>query len=156
MVCVGSSALLCGKQLRTVVLFEQCLGRRPTHLNLGPFGRVSSNSSLERSSAQSETCGVWSRPIYPDSAREPWPPVPRPCLSSASSPVCCAANQAAACPSRMGTYHGSSISPLMIFTTRDASSKSEVAIAKVTLTRLSRGRSNSIDKFRGVNSTRRK
>jgi hypothetical protein len=48
-----------------------------------------------------------------------------------------------------------SISPLMIFTTCDASANSVAAIAKVTLTRLSLGRSSSIDNFCGVKSTRR-
>ena len=42
----------------------------------------------------------------------------------------------------------------MIFITRDASSKSEIAMQKVTLTRLSLGRSNSIDSLSCVNSTR--
>src|ERR1700730_16719028 len=49
-------------------------------------------------------------------------------------------------------HQGGSISPLMIFTTCDAS---VAAIAKVTLTRLSLGRSSSIDNFCGVKSTRR-
>jgi hypothetical protein len=43
----------------------------------------------------------------------------------------------------------------MIFITRDASSKSEIAMQKVTLTRSSLGRSNSIDSLSGVNSTDR-
>jgi hypothetical protein len=44
----------------------------------------------------------------------------------------------------------------MIFTTRDASSKSEGAIVNVTLRRLSFGRSISMDKLSEVNSTRRR
>ena len=44
----------------------------------------------------------------------------------------------------------------MIFTTRDASSKSEGAIVKVRLRRLSFGRPSSIDSPCKVNSTRRK
>src|SRR5438270_4979166 len=43
----------------------------------------------------------------------------------------------------------------MIFTTCDASANSVAAIAKVALTRLSLGRSSSIDNFCGVKSTRR-
>jgi len=52
-------------------------------------------------------------------------------------------------------HQGGSISPLMIFTTCDASANSVAAIAKVTLTRLSLGRSSSIDNFCGVKPTRR-
>ena len=43
----------------------------------------------------------------------------------------------------------------MIFTTSDASANSVAAIAQVTLTRLSLGRSSSIDNFCGVKPTRR-
>ena len=56
---------------------------------------------------------------------------------------------------RQRAHQGGSISPLMVFTTCDASANSEAAIAKVTLTRLSLGRSSSIDNFCGVKSTRR-
>src|SRR5437588_3688782 len=51
-------------------------------------------------------------------------------------------------------HKGGSISPLMIFTTCDASANSVAAIAKVTLTRLSLGTSSSIDNFCGVKPTR--
>jgi hypothetical protein len=59
---------------------------------------------------------------------------------------------------RLGTFglgnahQGGSISPLMIFTICDASANSVSVIAKVTLTRLSLGRSSSIDNLCGVKS----
>ena len=52
---------------------------------------------------------------------------------------------------RQRAHQGGSISPLMIFTTCDAFANSVAAIAKVTVTRLSLGRSSVIDKFCGVN-----
>ena len=44
-------------------------------------------------------------------------------------------------------HQGGSISPLIIFTTCDASANSVATIAKVTLTKLSLGRSSSINNF---------
>jgi len=52
-------------------------------------------------------------------------------------------------------HQGGSISPLIIFTTCDASANSVAAIAKVTLIRLSLGRAISIDNFFGTKSMRR-
>lgn len=52
-------------------------------------------------------------------------------------------------------HQGGSISPLIIFTICDASANSVATIAKVTLTKLSLGRSSSIDNFCSVKSTRR-
>jgi len=52
-------------------------------------------------------------------------------------------------------HQGGSISPLIIFTTCDASANSVAVIVKVTLIRLSLGRAISIDNFCGAKFTRR-
>jgi hypothetical protein len=48
MVCAGSSALLYGKKLRTVVLFEPMseASANRTSIRLGSFGRVSARREL--------------------------------------------------------------------------------------------------------------